>query len=109
MRKISIALGIFIIVNAIPKHTSTIPYALQEIPSYAKWSKLAIIETQSKYPHANIIDYLHVGSESKGESTIERFKLWLKERDNEFGVFVTITYTTETEKVITIEFQETSR
>lgn len=109
MRKISLALGIFIIINAIPTHISTVPYALQAIPSYAKWSKLAIKETQSKYPHANIIDYLHEGSESKGESTIERFKLWLKERDNEFGVIVRITYTTETEKVITIELQETSR
>jgi hypothetical protein len=109
MRKIFIVLGVLIAVNAAPTHVSTIALAQQEVPAYAKWGRLAIKETQSKYPNANIIDYLHEGSESKEDSTIEKFKLWLKDGDNEFGVFVRIEYTTETEKVVNIELKETSR
>ena len=109
MRKTFIALGIFSTVNLAPTHISTIAHTQQEIPAYAKWGKLAIKETQSKYPNANIIDYLHEGSESKEDSTIENFKLWLKDGDNEFGVFIKIEYITETEKVVDIEFKETSR
>lgn len=109
MRKTFIALGIFITVNSTPTHIPNIAHAQQEIPDYAKWGKLAIKETQSKYPNANIIDYLHEGSESKENTTIEKFKLWLKDGDNEFGVFVRIEYTTKTEKVVNIDFQETTR
>ena len=60
-------------------------------------------------PNANIIDYLHEGSETKGNSTIEKFKLWLKDGEKEFGVFVRIEYTTQTEAVVKIDLQETSR
>ncbi|WP_172371929.1 DUF3889 domain-containing protein [Sporosarcina jiandibaonis] len=109
MRKTFIALGIFTIFNSTPFHIQSIAHAQQEVPAYAKWGQLAFKETQSKYPTANIIDYLHEGSESKGDSTIEKFKLWLKDRDREFGVFVRIEYNTATEKVVAIEFQETDR
>ncbi len=80
--------------------------AQSEIPSYAKWSRLAIKETQVKYPHANIVDYLHIGSESKKGSTVEKFRLWLKDGNREFGVLVNVTYAAETDKLINIEFQE---
>ena len=109
MRKTFLALGIFTIVNAAPTLIPTIAHAQQEIPAYAKWGRLAMQETQSKYPHANIIDYLHEGSELKGNSTVEKFKLWLRDADHEFGVFVRIEYATDTEKVIAITFQETDR
>jgi len=109
MRKTFLALGIFIIVNSSATPISTIAQVQPEIPAYAKWGRLAMQETQSKYPHATIIDYLHEGSELKENSTIEKFKLWLKEDGHEFGVFVRIEYATDTEKVITITFQETSR
>ncbi|KAA0966196.1 DUF3889 domain-containing protein [Sporosarcina sp. ANT_H38] len=109
MRKTVVALGIFMTVNSVSTHIPTITHTKQEVPAYAKWGQLAIKETQSKYPNANIIDYLHEGSESKVDSTIEKFKLWLKDGDKEFGVFVRIEYTTVTEKVITIEMEETSR
>ena len=97
------------IVNAISTNTPTSTHVQQEIPPYAKWSKIAIKETQLKYPNANIIDYLHEGSELSGDSTIEKFKLWLKDHNTEFGVFVRIKYITETEEIVTIDFQETSR
>ena len=109
MRKTFIALGIFLTVNTVLTHIPSTVQAQQEIPSYAKWGKIAIEETQAKYPHANIIDYLHEGSETKGNSTIEKFKLWLKDGENEFGVFVRIEYTTQTEAVVKIDLQETSR
>lgn len=109
MRKTSLALGIFTIVNAAPTSILTIAHAQQEIPAYAKWGRLAMKETQSKYPHATIIDYLHEGRELKENSTIEKFKLWLIDGDHEFGVFVRIEYATDTQKVISITFQETAR
>lgn len=108
MRKTFIALGVCITVSSVSANTPTITHAQLEIPAYAKWGHLAVKETQSKYPNANIIDYLHEGNESKENSTIEKFKLWLKENDNEFGVFVRIEYTTETEELLNIEFLETS-
>ena len=109
MRKTFIVLGTFIIVNSSPTHIPTISNIQEAVPAYAKWGKLAIKETHAKYPSAKVIDYLHEGSESKRDTTIEKFKLWLKDGDKEFGVFVRIQYTTETEKVIAVEFQETSR
>ena len=109
MRKVFIVLGIYMTVHSAPTYIPTIALAQQETPAYAKWGKLAIKEVQTKYPKANIIDYLHEGSESKEDSTIEKFKLWLKDGNKEFGVFVRIEYTTETEKVVNIELQETSR
>jgi len=109
MRKTFIALGIIMIVNSALTHVPTITHAQPETPSYAKWGQLAMKETQSKYPNANIIDYLHEGSETKGDSTIEKFKLWLKDGNKEFGVFVRIEYTTTTEKLVKIEYEETSR
>ncbi|MET4559908.1 YqzG/YhdC family protein [Lysinibacillus parviboronicapiens] len=109
MRKLFMALGIFLMVNAAPLHMSTIVHAQQQAPSYAKWGRLAMKETQAKYPQAKIIDYLHEGKETSADATIEKFKLWLKEGNKEFGVYVKIKYTTVTEKVVNIEFQEMAR
>lgn len=104
-----IAIGTFITISSEPTQIPTTTLAQQETPTYAKWGKLAFKETQLKYPNANIIDYLHEGSELKSDSTIEKFKLWLQDDQKEFGVFVRIEYATKTEQVINIEFQETSR
>ena len=111
MRKTFIVVGIalfLITCNSALSHFSTTAQSIQDIPSYAKWGQLAMKETQSKYPNAKIVDYLHQGREIKEDSTIEKFKLWLKDNDKEFGVLVRIEYTTETEKVVDIEFEETS-
>ena len=105
---IGIGIGIGI-GNAISTNTPTSTQTQLDIPAYAKWSKVAIKETQLKYPNADIIDYLHEGSELNGNSTIEKFKLWLKDSNKEFGVYVTIKYMTETEELVSIEFEETSR
>ncbi|MFD1204311.1 MULTISPECIES: DUF3889 domain-containing protein [Sporosarcina] len=83
--------------------------AQQQIPSYAKWSQIAIKETALKYPNANVIDYLHIGKVVHDGMTIEKFKLWLKEGNREFGMIVNVKYLTETEQLVDIEFQETTR
>lgn len=111
MIKLFLIVGAFALVGviAIPTNTPSDNHPQIEIPAYAKWSKIVINETQLKYPNANIIDYLHEGSELNENTTIENFKLWLKDHNNEFGVFVTITYITETEEIVNIAFRETSR
>ena len=63
---------------------------------------------KSTYPNASIIDYLHIGSETNNDTTTETFKLWLKEEDREFGVYLHITFNTKTEKITDIKEQETS-
>ncbi|WP_144509800.1 DUF3889 domain-containing protein [Bacillus sp. FJAT-22090] len=108
MKKTFISLGLLFIVSIIYPLSSTHNFAQLEEPSYAKWGKIAIKETQLKYPNAKIIDYLHEESESKEGSTVEKFKLWLKDSNHEFGVLVRITYTTDTEKMVNIEFHETT-
>ena len=112
MLKISMIVGTLaaISVIGISNYTPTSQTQTQvEIPAYAKWSQIAIKETKIKYPNADIIDYLHEGSESNADSTIEKFKLWLKDSDKEFGVFVRIKYMKETEEIVYIKFHETSR
>lgn len=106
LQKVIIAFGVFISYNSAPLHIPSIPFTLQEIPAYAKWGQLAMQETQSKYPNASIIDYLHEGKESKENSTIEKFKLWLKDNGKEFGVSVKIEYITETDELVNIQIQE---
>ncbi|MFJ7661596.1 DUF3889 domain-containing protein [Lysinibacillus sp. NPDC097162] len=107
MRKLLVALGIFMIPQAVP--LPMLDAHAEVTPAYAKWGKLAIEKTQSSYPNSKIIDYLHEGSEVNEEATIEKFKLWLKEGDKEFGVYVRIKYTTETQKVLDVELQETAK
>lgn len=79
------------------------------VPEYAKWGKLAMEETQKRYPSAQIVDYLHVGRYKKNGMYIERFKLWMKEDNREFGVFVNITFEPDTERVKHITVVETDR
>ena len=109
MRNLLVVLGVVITINSALTHIPSIAHTQEEIPAYAKWGRLAVKEVQSKYPDATVIDYLHEGSETKGDTTIEKFKLWLKDSDKEFGVFVHITYTTETEEIVNVEFRETTR
>ena len=81
----------------------------QTIPSYAKWGRTAVQQIKEKYPKASIIDYLHVGKDSGEHTSVEKFKLWLRQDGKEFGVFVDITFENDTEKIINIEFKETNR
>jgi hypothetical protein len=78
-------------------------------PAYAKWGKLAMQEAGRRYPQAQIIDYLHVGREALTMTTArETFKLWLRQGDREWGVFVRITFETRTHKILEISCTETA-
>lgn len=79
------------------------------IPPYAKWGNLAVRKTHEKYPNAQIIDYLHIGRTSGPHLSVEKFKLWLRENNKEFGVFINIEFDNITEKVMKITFRETSK
>ncbi|WP_099159123.1 YqzG/YhdC family protein [Virgibacillus ndiopensis] len=79
-------------------------YAKKEIPPYAKWGRLAMKETKARYPNADIVDYLHVGRDVRGKSSIEKFKLWLKEGNKEFGVYVNVEFDNQTEEILKVSF-----
>lgn len=81
----------------------------QSEPAYAKWGQIAMQKTKERYPKASIIDYLHVGKDTGEHTSIEKFKLWLREDSREFGVYIDITFENSTEKVINIKFTETDR
>lgn len=89
--------------------TSSLPILLEELPPYAKWGRVAMKETKEKYPTANIIDYLHIGKDIEKDETTEKFKLWLRAKDKEFGVYISIRFHTGTEQVIDIVMEETDR
>lgn len=76
-------------------------------PSYAKWGRLAVEKAKERYPEAEIADYLYVGRRTRDQIVSETFKLWIKEADREFGVFIIIELDAESETVNRVEFIET--
>ncbi|WP_342512382.1 YqzG/YhdC family protein [Sporosarcina sp. FSL K6-1522] len=109
MRKNVMTFSIWLLMYAAPVPIPALPFVQQTVPAYAKWGQLAMKEVQSEYPNATVVDYLHEGRETQGDTTTEKFKLWLRQGNHEFGVFVRITFNTETEQIVTIKFQETPR
>lgn len=86
----------------------SLPSQKEEVPPYAKWGRVAMQTTKERYPEVEIIDYLHIGaSVSADGTTTEKFKLWLRGKEKEFGVFITIRFNTETEEIIEMTFEET--
>lgn len=75
-------------------------------PSYAKWGQVAVKTGMEKYPNAKIVDYLHIGRENRANSSIEKFKLWLKENGKEFGLFINIEFDPKNDRVIAINIRE---
>lgn len=92
--------------NFIPAGKESVVHAERPTPPYAKWGKIAVEKTKEKYPDAKVVDYLHVGREDKGSNSVEKFKLWLKGPDREFGVFVNVEFNEAKEKVIKITYKE---
>lgn len=77
-------------------------------PAYAKWGRIAVKQAQEKYPDAAIIDYLHVKRKKISATVIEeKFKLWLRQGKEEFGVLVAVRFDKDTERVLTVRFLET--
>lgn len=104
MIKIAIAIGLFIV--SYSPHASITEVVQEGTPAYAKWSRLAITQTQEKYPKASIVDYLYMGSAQHDDFTVATFRLWLREGDREYGVVVRVTYVTQTEKLESVKFHE---
>ncbi|WP_249414131.1 DUF3889 domain-containing protein [Alteribacter keqinensis] len=101
-----------LMVSALEKEGEGLPAQReqQEEPAYAKWGKLAVEKVKERYPEAKVVDYLHMGREELGEGKAsEKFKLWLRGEEREFGVFVTITFEEDSDEVIVIEYEETDR
>jgi hypothetical protein len=106
----SLFLGIVLIVGIFLTPTiSTSSSVKAEVPPYAKWGQLAMQKTKEKYPNAAITDYLHLGRIPGTTSSTEKFKLWLKDKDKEFGVLVDIEFDKKTERLIEIKFREVDR
>ncbi|CAG9609956.1 DUF3889 domain-containing protein [Pseudoneobacillus rhizosphaerae] len=110
--KILVSLFLGIVLNlgtTITPNISTSSIVKAEVPPYAKWGQLAMQKTKEKYPNAAITDYLHLGKVPGTTSSTEKFKLWLKEKDKEFGVLVDIEIDKNTERLIGIKFREVTR
>lgn len=99
---------IFAIVTILLLCTSHITYARPDAPSYAKWGQLAVKTAKENYPKADIVDYLHIGREDKAKTSIEKFKLWLREDGKEFGLFINIEFDPKNEKVIHIDIRKSA-
>lgn len=111
MKKLFVSLLIGIILfsgNLGPIHLSAVNVKA-ETPAYAKWGKIAMLKTKEKYPNAAIVDYLHVGRVSGTNTTTEKFKLWLKEQNKEFGVLVNIEFDNKSERVVDITLTVVAR
>jgi hypothetical protein len=103
-----IIISLFIVGTASFPSLST--YHVQaETPPYAKWGRLAMQKAKERYPNAAILDYLHIGREEGTTSSKEKFKLWVKDKNKEFGLFIDIEFDKKTEKVIKITYKESAR
>jgi hypothetical protein len=111
VKKLLISLFVTLFFSSISVNplTNTANAQYKPIPPYAKWGTIALQKTHEKYPHAKIVDYLHIGRTSGPQTSTEKFKLWLKDNHREFGVYVNIEFNNETQKVIRVTFEETSR
>ncbi len=69
---------------------------------------MAMQKTMEKYPNAQITDYLHIERVVGQKTSIEKFKLILIENGREFGLFVDLEFTNDTEELINITFTETT-
>ncbi|MCE4047585.1 MULTISPECIES: DUF3889 domain-containing protein [Bacillaceae] len=86
-------------------HTQAAP-AEKELPSYVKWGQIAMTKTKEKYPNSEIIDYKHIGKDTQKSTSIEKFKLIVKQQDKKVGVMVNLTFDTRTERLINVDLKE---
>lgn len=106
IRALLVAMGLLSASTA----TSNVPASAATLqPEYAKWGAIAMQRTAERY-RLPIVDYLHVGRRQLSPGIAEeKFKLWLRGNNREFGVFVTIRFETVSERILAVDFEETSR
>ncbi|WP_338471934.1 YqzG/YhdC family protein [Niallia sp. XMNu-256] len=99
----------FVVTSFSSINAESVVYAERPTPPYAKWGNIAVQKTKERYPNAEVVDYLHVGRENKGNHSVEKFKLWLKGKNREFGVLVNIEFNNSTEQIVKITYKEVAR
>ncbi|MBU8878337.1 YqzG/YhdC family protein [Bacillus sp. FJAT-29790] len=97
---------VFLLCLLYPEHIPS--YADPAELSYAKWGQLAMKTAKEKYPTAAIVDYLHIGRENKNHTSIEKFKLLLKENEKEFALYITIEFNPKNDAIIQINIKKAS-
>lgn len=82
--------------------------ALLQPPAYAKWGRIAMQRTAERY-RMPIVDYRHIGRRQLSPGIAEeKFKLWLRDAAREFGVIVSIRFETASERIVGVQFEETT-
>ncbi|EHB62469.1 MULTISPECIES: DUF3889 domain-containing protein [Paenibacillus] len=85
---------------------SHIRYVKRTDPAYAQWGAVAIKETGKKYG-MDVVDYLYMGRKTLSRDLAEeKFKLWLRKGNREFGVYVTVRYHPATRQLVSIVYEE---
>ncbi|SOC37128.1 DUF3889 domain-containing protein [Ureibacillus acetophenoni] len=106
---LTVGVAFFSIAAFSPMHIVSSPLVQENpTPPYAKWGSLAMQETMKKYPKAQITDYLHIGREVGEKTSVEKFKLILVQDGREFGLFVNLEFTNDTEELQNVTFTETT-
>ncbi|MFC7395400.1 DUF3889 domain-containing protein [Scopulibacillus cellulosilyticus] len=74
---------------------------------YAKWGKIALEKTKERYPDSNVSDYAYMGHEKIADNVAaDWFEFQLKRDGKTKSLKVRVTYSSETDKLIDINFFE---
>lgn len=86
-------------------HAETSSHITQSA-DHAKWGRLAVKQTQMRYPVAQIKDYAYLGRGKGKNLETQRFKLWLQQGEKKFTVFITIKVDPKNNTMKKIQFVE---
>ncbi|MEW9700080.1 DUF3889 domain-containing protein [Paenibacillus sp. SI8] len=76
-------------------------------PEYAKWSRLAFHEASKIY---TLLDYRYIGQTHVAPGVDQQqFRFWVKKKDAEFPLIVSIRYNPVTQKEFSVTMEEERR
>ncbi|CAM5223785.1 hypothetical protein UACE39S_01167 [Ureibacillus acetophenoni] len=106
---LTIVVAFFTIAAMTPLHSVSSPIVQQEkdIPAYAKWGVMAMQKTRKNTQTSNNRLFAY-GACCWTKYIVEKFKLILKEKGREFGLFVDLEFKNDTEELVNITFTETT-
>ncbi|MFJ5964891.1 DUF3889 domain-containing protein [Bacillus sp. NPDC093026] len=64
-----------------------------------QWERRAVNEAKKRYPLAHVLFKQKVWDRHRDKESVKQYHITLKDRSKEFGVFVTISYNTYSNKV----------
>ncbi|MBD1378827.1 DUF3889 domain-containing protein [Metabacillus arenae] len=70
------------------------------------WKSIAMKETKKRYPLAQVLFTQKIWDKTRKNMTVKQYKLTLREGNKDFGVYVTISYHPETEKIKSVQILE---